>query len=93
MTIFFTPQIKLIFTGLNLHTLAMHLSKFHPNPMTPTEVINRFQLKEHLYTFELPSKRIIPPIELIFTGQHHNTLAMFPTKFDQNPMTPTEVIN
>ena len=137
----------------------MHLSKFHPNPMTPTEVINRFQLKEHLYTFELPPKRnmspikliftgliqdtlamlstkfhsnqmtlvrvtldfrlkerkstfeipadskstyiplschqnaLSPPIELIFTGQHHNTLAMFPTKFDQNPMTPTEVIN
>ena len=43
------------------------------------------RLKEHLYTFELPPKRIIPPIELIFTGQHHNTLAMFPTKFHPNP--------
>ena len=73
--------------------LAIKLSKFEWNPTTPTDVINWFRLKEHLYTFELPPKRNPPPIELIFTGQHHNTLAMFPTKFDQNPMTPTEVIN
>ena len=68
-------------------------TKFHPNPTTLTEVIKRFQLKEHLYTFELPPKRDPPPIELIFTGQHHNTLAMLSTKFHPNPTTLTEVIN
>ena len=62
------PPIEFIFTGINQNILAMHSTKFHPNPMTPTEVINRFQLKEHLYTFELPPKRDPPPIELIFTG-------------------------
>ena len=36
--------------------------------MTLTEVIKLFQLKEHLYTFELPPKRDMSPIELIFTG-------------------------
>ena len=71
----------------------MFTTKFDQNPSTPTEVINRFQLKEHLYTFELPPKRDPPPIELIFTGQHRNTLAMSPTKFHPNPMTLTEVIN
>ena len=30
--------------------------------MTLTEVIKWFQLKEHLYTFELPLKRDPPPI-------------------------------
>ena len=50
------------------------------------------RLKEHLYTFELPPKRIIPPIELIFTGQYHNTLAMLSTKFDQNSLPFVRVI-
>ena len=56
------PPIELIFTGLSQHTLAVSPTKFHPNPTTPTEVINRFQLKEHLYTFESPPKRDPPPI-------------------------------
>ena len=69
----------------------MHLSKFHPNPMTPTEVINRFQLKEHLYTFELPPKRNMSPIKLIFTGLIQDTLAMLSTKFHSNQMTLVRV--
>ena len=35
----------------------MSHTKFEWNPTTFTEVINWFQLKEHLYTFELPPKR------------------------------------
>ena len=38
----------------------MFPTKFDQNPMTPTEVINWFQLKEHLYTFELPPKTQSP---------------------------------
>ena len=86
MTIFFTPQIKLIFTGLNLHTAFMHSTNFHPNPMTLTEVIKLFQLKEHLYTFELPPKRDMSPIELIFTGQVAHIVHMSHTKIHPNPM-------
>ena len=93
MTIFFIPQIELIFTGLSQHTLAMSPTKYHPNLMTPIEVINRFQLKEHLYTFESPPKRDPPPIELIFTGLNHNTLAMHPTKFHPNSLQFVRVIN
>ena len=90
---FFTAQILLIFTGLNQHMLAINFSKFHPNPTTSVRVTLVFQLKEHLYTFELPPKRDMSLIELIFTGQYHNTLAIHSTKFDQNPMTFTEVIS
>ena len=79
---FFIPLIELIFTGLSQHTLAMLSTNFHPNPMTLTEVIKRFRLKEHLYTFELPPKRDPPPIEFIFTRQHWHKLPIFPTKFE-----------
>ena len=61
--------------------------------MTLTEVINRFQLKEHLYTFELPPKRDPPPIELIFTAQVAHIVHMSSTKFHPNPMTLVRVIN
>ena len=71
----------------------MSPTKFHPNPMTLTEVIKRFRLKEHLYTFELPPKRDPLPIELIFTGINQDTLTMQSTKYHPNPMTLTEVIN
>ena len=64
----------------------MHPSKSHPNPSTPTEVINRFQLKEHLYTFELPPKCDPPPIGLIFTGLNLRTLATSSSKFHPHPM-------
>ena len=72
----------------------MSSTKFHPNPMTLVRVINRFQLKEHLYTFELPPKRDPPPIELIFTAQVAHIVHMSSTKFHPNLSTPlTEVIN
>ena len=51
------PPIELIFTGQIAHIVHMSPTKFEWNPMSLTEVINRFQLKEHLYTFELPPKR------------------------------------
>ena len=56
------PPIELIFTGQIAHIVHMSPTKFDQNPSTPTEVIKRFQLKEHLYTFELPPKRNPPPI-------------------------------
>ena len=52
-----SPLIEFIFTGINLHTLAMLSTKFDPNPMTLVRVTSDFQLKEQLYTFELPPKR------------------------------------
>ena len=85
------PPIEFIFTGQVVNILAMSSFKFHPNPTSSVQVINRFQPKEHLYTFELPPKRNPPPIELIFTGQDRNTLAMHPTKFHQNPSPFTQV--
>ena len=87
-----TP-IELIFTGQYHNTLTMHSSKFDQNPLSFIQVIDWFQLKEHLYTFELPPKRNMSPIELIFTGQHRGASAMSPTKSHPNPTTPTEVIN
>ena len=85
------PPIELIFTGQVAHIVHMSPTKFDQNPMTPTEVIKRFRLKEHLYTFELPPKRDPPPIELIFTGQHWHKLPIFPTKSHSNPMTLVRV--
>ena len=72
--------------------LAIKLSKFEWNPTTPTDVINWFRLKEHLYTFELPPKRNPPPIELTFTGQVAHIVHMSSFKFEWNPTTFTEVI-
>ena len=94
MTIFFffTLQILFIFTGLNQDTLAIHSTKSHPNPTPSVQVIKLFQLKEHLYTFELPPKRDPPPIELIFTRQHWHKLPIFPTKFEWNPTSSVWVI-
>ena len=94
MTIFFffTLQILFIFTGLNQDTLAIHSTKSHPNPTPSVQVIKLFQLKEHLYTFELPPKRDPPPIELIFTAQVAHIVHMSSTKFHPNPTPPTEVI-
>ena len=60
--------------------------------MTSTEVINRFQLKEHLYTFELPPKRDPTPIGLIFTGLNLHTIAVQPTKFHPNPLQFVQVL-
>ena len=73
--------------------LAINFSKFEWNPSLLTEVIKWFQLKEHLYTFELPPKRDPPPIELIFTAQVAHIVHMSSTKFHPNPTPLTEVIN
>ena len=68
-------------------------TKFDQNSLPFVRVIKRFQLKEHLYTFELPPKRDPPPIELIFTGQIAHIVHMSSTKFHPNPMTLVRVIN
>ena len=59
--------------------------------MTLTEVIKGFQLKEHLYTFELPPNRDPPPIELMFTAQVARIVHMSSTKSHPNPMTLVRV--
>ena len=81
------PQIEFIFTGLSHNTLAVHPSKSYPHPSPYVRVTSDFQLKEHLYTFELPPKRIMSPIELIFTGQVVHIVHMSPIKSHPNPMT------
>ena len=57
-----SPPIELIFTGQIAHIVHMSPSKSHPNPTPFVRVIKWFQLKEHLYTFELPPNRDPPPI-------------------------------
>ena len=49
--------IELIFTGQHRGASTMSPTKFHSNPMTLVRVTSDFQLKEQLYTFELPPKR------------------------------------